>query len=914
MSSSEDDFEEELRKGFGHNISHLKKRRRTDVDGKERGMLGDFAEPSTTASHLRYQPVSFAGSSKPAAPSFTKAAPMFAKAGETPTTQAFHKAGENKPSMGSMNGAFNNAMGLGNKSEEAESSHPTMGSMNGAFNQFMGLGGKNNREDDTPKNTMGGAYNNFMGLGKQDPSDDETEDTRPGFGSSTMNQSNHSGFQSTPKNSWSKFDKVETPTSPPATKRHPRTHAHVGQSTYGIGAKMMANMGYVSGRGLGADGKGILNPVEHKLRPQGLGLGGIKEKTEQAKAEARRKGEVVSDDSDDDIVVGSARKSRVSGTQKAKEMAQKKAKDIYKTIHDIEAEGLHIPAGFKNIIDMTQGGQGATVDVGNLEHGVTTSEEESTDFQKTLDKARHDLTIYSKEWRALQSRKNYAQFETEQIKKKMDSVVDEITILDGVMKALEDLQVGEKSVESVTDVLETLQYQYVKEIKSLHLDEVAVAALTDPLVREMTNWDPLSDPTRFEQVFLRLKIILAIDAAPADEEEENEIPKDVYSYYDRFMYHIWLPKVKDAFRDTWKYTKPAMAILLIENWTSLLPKFILDDLLKMVVNTLLIPPLKHWKPASMSSRGSPSYAPHIWMFPWLPYIGEYMSTVRETIISRFGHLLRGWRITDGAPLEGILQWKEIIGEAEMETLLVRNLLPRLAHVLKRELDFVFKLSEDKVAGFKEIMKWHIAFKPSTFGVLLETAVFPLWQTAIYKILTGSKEPDLLELSHWYEMWYDAFPVSVRETPTVAYELHECLRLIEDAVDIPHSQRSKQLSKPRLMVLQPTLTDTLLRTERDSIKRSSPSGLATPQSKLPVATSTFRDVVEDQISVLDFFLVPLRKAHATLGFPLYKISRSASGISSGVTCYFEDNVLWLAKTPGQFEPVGLEELEGILKVL
>ena len=43
---------------------------------------------------------------------------------------------------------------------------------------------------------------------------------------------------------------------------------------YGIGAKLLAQMGYVSGQGLGSDGKGIFNPIEAVKRPQGkVGLG-----------------------------------------------------------------------------------------------------------------------------------------------------------------------------------------------------------------------------------------------------------------------------------------------------------------------------------------------------------------------------------------------------------------------------------------------------------------------------------------------------------------------------------------------------------------------------------------------------------------------------------------------------------------
>lgn len=47
---------------------------------------------------------------------------------------------------------------------------------------------------------------------------------------------------------------------------------------YGMGAKLMMQMGYQLGKGLGANQEGIVNPIETKLRPQGLGIGGINEK------------------------------------------------------------------------------------------------------------------------------------------------------------------------------------------------------------------------------------------------------------------------------------------------------------------------------------------------------------------------------------------------------------------------------------------------------------------------------------------------------------------------------------------------------------------------------------------------------------------------------------------------------------
>lgn len=56
---------------------------------------------------------------------------------------------------------------------------------------------------------------------------------------------------------------------------------------YGIGAKLLIKMGYEQGKALGTGDKGLVVPIETKLRPKGLGVGGIKEKTPQAEVPAQ---------------------------------------------------------------------------------------------------------------------------------------------------------------------------------------------------------------------------------------------------------------------------------------------------------------------------------------------------------------------------------------------------------------------------------------------------------------------------------------------------------------------------------------------------------------------------------------------------------------------------------------------------
>jgi len=126
-----------------------------------------------------------------------------------------------------------------------------------------------------------------------------------------------------------------------------------------FGARMLAKMGWQVGTGLGTTGEGIVTPVESKLRPQKMGIAfkGFKEKTEQSKMEARRRGEVVSED--EDMKARKSKKGTKEHGQKRSDVWKKpkkvKTKLEHKTYEQILAEAGHeVPAtGIGQIIDAT---------------------------------------------------------------------------------------------------------------------------------------------------------------------------------------------------------------------------------------------------------------------------------------------------------------------------------------------------------------------------------------------------------------------------------------------------------------------------------------------------------------------------------------------------------------------------------
>ena len=142
------------------------------------------------------------------------------------------------------------------------------------------------------------------------------------------------------------------PVSLPASEM---AHFHKLQGTFG--AKMLAKMGWKAGTGLGVEGEGIVTPIESKLRPQKMGIAfkGFKEKTDQSKMEARRRGDILSDDEDESTK--KMRKKMKEAEQKRSDVWKRqkkiKTKIEHKTYEQILAEaGEEAPAiGIGQIID-----------------------------------------------------------------------------------------------------------------------------------------------------------------------------------------------------------------------------------------------------------------------------------------------------------------------------------------------------------------------------------------------------------------------------------------------------------------------------------------------------------------------------------------------------------------------------------
>ena len=364
-----------------------------------------------------------------------------------------------------------------------------------------------------------------------------------------------------------------TPVQLPASER-----AHFSKIQGSFGARMLAKMGWQAGTGLGATGEGIVIPIESKLRPQKMGIAfkGFKEKTEQSKMEAKRRGEVVSGDEDEDV-----KKFK----RKAKEQAEKrsdvwkrpkkaKVKIEHKTYEQIIAEAEEVAApGIGQIIDAT----GAVVrvffcpfyfetynefeprEVASLadvslnawspSNDPTRIPEVRHNVRLIADACKSDLDGLAREAKTLQERNKFAIMEDIRLRKKVDDeaqrklfsfikfqVTDSpfavIARLQQVQLLANDISTTAKELTSVYEVslepfsphFHKLISEYSYEYDKYRLDEIVVAAIVPVVRRLVANWNPLEQPSSFLSTFRSWQRALKIN----DVEIPSRTQVDVY--------------------------------------------------------------------------------------------------------------------------------------------------------------------------------------------------------------------------------------------------------------------------------------------------------------------------------------------------------------------------------------------------
>ncbi|KAF8906195.1 GC-rich sequence DNA-binding factor-like protein-domain-containing protein [Gymnopilus junonius] len=748
---------------------------------------------------------------------------------------------------------------------------------------------------------------------------DETLTTTPHHGSSTSTADVSSAFAKRAQSFNRTASNSPKPVALPATEM-----AHFSKIQGSFGARMLAKMGWQAGTGLGAAGEGIVIPIESKLRPQKMGIAfkGFREKTEQSKLEAKRRGEAVSDDEDEKVkkFKKKAREQQEKRADAWKRPKKVKTKVEHKTYEQILAEaGEEAPlSGIGQIIDATGAVPREVSSLADISlntwsptNDLTRIPEMRHNIKLIADACKTDLDGLTREAKALQERKKFVITEDIRLRKKVEDEAEMIARLQRIQLVANDINEKAKEISSLYEVslepfspsVTTLIHDYSSEYEKYGLDDIVVGAIAPVMRRMVANWNPLEDPSLFLPTLRSWRRALKIN----DEEPKVNTSVDVYGTvttvtspvnlerpmtpFESLLWNVWLPKVRTSINNDWSADEPRPAVKLYEVWSTFLPPFIRDNLLDQLILPKVQKAVANW-----SVRQSKVSLQAI-VFPWLPYVGLRLEDVVGDARRKIKILLRSWVIDEPAPAN-LLAWRDVFDAVDWDAMLLKNVVPKLGATLRN--DFRINPRDQKMEPLLRVFAWSQFIRSSVFSQILETEFFPKWLDILHIWLIQPKV-SFEEVAQWYSFWKDAFPEEVRTLPGVNRGFTRGLQLMNKAIELGPDASTK-LVKPDFLGELSAPSSPRPGKEKDKVYKPSPR----------THEITFRSIVEEFAAAHNLLFIPIGKAHERSRMPLFRVSRTADG-RKGLLVYILDDAVWAPKTDGvnlegeEFKAISLDDM-------
>ncbi|KAI1158130.1 GC-rich sequence DNA-binding factor-like protein-domain-containing protein [Nemania serpens] len=703
---------------------------------------------------------------------------------------------------------------------------------------------------------------------------------------------------------------------PPPAPRTPRPSAFGGGGggAGSFAARMMARMGYVEGQGLGANAQGRASIIEATLRPMGVGLGTVREKSQQElkeeKRQARLKGEDVPDSDEERRRARRERRKKTGDSGSGSGVSTpKRSKPKYMTVSDIQraAPGLHIPEAFAPILDMTGRDQKLlTSGSGLLTPTVGLELVEQTEARKLAKRAQGDLAAFVEEWKTLEERKAWLGMETHQRQQEIEELETEFSslqmfsvVLDEVCRAVRDQQWD--PVMSSLNKVETTVSAYNEELSS-----IAVASIHPFLAHAVQGWHPLEDPSlgNFATDLIKIKALLGIAGKVAsggavskwghgEEDSASHSRARSTTPYETMIYKLVFPRLATNISQAWDAHDPTPLLAVLDKWEQLFPTFVRSQLLEQVVRKLESA-IASWKPKKERST-----SPHLWLFPWLQHLPPHHLEPKGTglvsdVRRKFRQTIDAWQFEKGV-VPGLKQWRDIFRPSKTQDqwkpLVMHHILPSMGRYLRTHFRVDPGDQEPYLKMLQGVVKWVDVISSSMIAEVIVTEVFPMWHDVLHQWLT-SDEANYEEIGAWFEWWHgEVFPPEIALQEGIKAEFQRGAATIETALELGDEAKHR-LARPEKHPARPV--------QRKTEQEKKPKPLV-PTLPTDVAQPTFRDEVENWCQENDLRFMPVRKAN-DLGKHYFRLTARLDG-KGGVLAYFrgDDDALVVEsrKTNGVF---------------
>ncbi|KAL0268830.1 UNVERIFIED_CONTAM: hypothetical protein PYX00_010643 [Menopon gallinae] len=552
--------------------------------------------------------------------------------------------------------------------------------------------------------------------------------------------------------------------------------------TKGIGAKLLLQMGYEPGKGLGKQLQGINAPIEAKLRKGRGAIGAYGPEVSQKVADI-----ITADSSNKKGVT-----EKLSRWRKDDATANKKVKYIYKSIDEVIEQGKDISAirdksalSKVKVIDMT----GPQQRVLSGYHAISRQQRPSDEWETRkemkfanfalpellhnlnllVDMCEQDIIQNDRKYKFASDRIVALQHETTNLNRVCENESQQLNKLEKLISIIEEcLNASENKTLTLGKAalcFSRLQKEYYEEYKLYEMSELAISVVIPLIKEELQSWQPLEDPEEPVELFKDWKSILEYDSVSAVASASNQDP------FGKLLWHAWIPSVRFCIAN-WDCKKPESVMRLIEVWAPLIPRWIADHVLEQLILPRITLHVHEWDPMT------DTMPIHAWIHPWLPLLSSRLDSVIYPMIRhKLSLALAAWHPSDSSAKFMLLPWNNVFSKGDMDSFLIRNILPKLAQTLDEFIIYPHHQVLDE--HWKWVMEWEDLIPVHSLAGILEKHFFPQWLRVLSAWLNHT--PNYDQVTSWYIGWKGQFSEALLKQPNIKDQFRQALELMNRSV-------------------------------------------------------------------------------------------------------------------------------------
>ncbi|XP_077493306.1 septin interacting protein 1 isoform X1 [Amblyomma americanum] len=640
--------------------------------------------------------------------------------------------------------------------------------------------------------------------------------------------------------------------------------------TKGIGAKLLLQMGYQPGRGLGRDLQGISAPIEAKVRKGKGAIGLYGPETAGPKL-------LVTEGTVEDSMGRKPAQTELNQWRKRKE-GEKKVTYVYKTIEEVKSEGVYRKPSTGpqsklskvKVIDMTGPEQRVLSGYHELhqQHSRPDEREEielkravgshfsvpelTNNLELLVDMTEQRIVQNDREAKHEDDRTINLQHELERLEELITAEEKQerrLAKLSDIVKTMVDRSqedhVEPLTLEECAVMFHTFQDEYYEEYKMYGLSDLAITLVCPMVKKELESWSPLKERDAHVSMFCTWKDIL--DTSGSRLHDHRDSPEE--DPYHHLIWETWMPPVRQAVL-AWCPRDCDPVIELLETWMPLLPRWILENLLEQFVLPRLQTEVEAWNPLT------DTVPIHSWLHPWLPLMGSRLEPLYPPIRLKLANALSAWHPSDGSAKLILEPWRAVFSQGTLEAFVVANILPKLALALQA---MPINPHQQHLDVWQWVMAWEDLCPASSMATLLEKTFFPQWLQVLAGWLQHS--PNYQEISKWYTGWKSLFSDALLQQPSVREQFKVALDMMNRAVSglpvAPPVGGVGQQAPPGLLGYRPA--------PPQHVPPQEPIGGRPEYSHMPTIRSsttaanaqmTFKELIEQRAQEKNLLFVPM----------------------------------------------------------